>query len=400
MESEAPTLVDRILPATLTNRRLFEMSEAKWLGWLLSIPISWLLAWSAAILFNVPAWIASQLRKRPFTPVWKTHVGLPLQCIVALLIHGLWVYFLAIPLLYRLYYARFLATLLVGCFLWLVSRIMDQAYEHVVNRMRADKNGGEAIVILIQRLSRIVLTIVGLVAALAIFGVNVKTTLAGLGIGRLAIALAAQKSLENLIGGVSLLMDKAVRIGDSCQIGDQVGTVEDIGLRSLKLRTQDQTLCIIPNGSLAQMQFQNMARRRKLLVNQTFLLRIETRAEQLRLVLNHVQTMLDQHPAIESETFRVRVMCFAGAAFQVELFVYVKTGDWTQFTEIRQDMILKIAEIVEASGTGFAGPTQLAYVSTDKGVDALKANDIVHRANEARANDVFQFPGESRTGTD
>ena len=141
MESEAPTLVDRILPATLTNRRLFEMSEAKWLGWLFSIPISWLLAWSAAILFNVPAWIASQLRKRPFTPVWKTHVGLPLQCIVALLIHGLWVYFLAIPLLYRLYYARFLATLLVGCFLWLVSRIMDQAYEHVVNRMRADKNG-------------------------------------------------------------------------------------------------------------------------------------------------------------------------------------------------------------------------------------------------------------------
>ena len=141
MESEAPTLVDRILPATLTNRRLFEMSEAKWLGWLFSIPISWLLAWSAAILFNVPAWIASQLRKRPFTPVWKTHVGLPLQCIVALLIHRLWVYFLAIPLLYRLYYARFLATLLVGCFLWLVSRIMDQAYEHVVNRMRADKNG-------------------------------------------------------------------------------------------------------------------------------------------------------------------------------------------------------------------------------------------------------------------
>jgi MscS family membrane protein len=103
--------------------------------------------------------------------------------------------------------------------------------------MRAEKNGGEAIIILMQRLNRIVLIIVGLVAALAIFGVNVKTTLAGLGIGGLAIALAAQKSLENLIGGVSLLIDKAVRIGDFCQIGDQLGTVEDIGLRSLKLRT-------------------------------------------------------------------------------------------------------------------------------------------------------------------
>ena len=111
-----------------------------------------------------------------------------------------------------------------------------------------------------QRLTRIVLVIIALVVALALFGLNVKTTLAGLGIGGLAIALAAQKSLENLIGGVSLLMDKAVHVGDFCQIGDQFGTVEDIGLRSLKLRTLDQNLLVVPNGLLAQMQFENMTR--------------------------------------------------------------------------------------------------------------------------------------------
>ena len=83
-----------------------------------------------------------------------------------------------------------------------------------------------------------------------------KTALVGLGIGGLAIALAAQKSLENLIGGVSLLMDKAVQVGDFCRIGDRVGTVEDIGLRSLNLRTLDQNLLVVPNGSLAQMQFE------------------------------------------------------------------------------------------------------------------------------------------------
>jgi MscS family membrane protein len=400
MESAAPTLVDRIVPATLRDRRLLEMSEAKWLGWLLSIPISWLLAWAAAVIFSVPAWIASKARKRPFIPVWKTRVGLPLQCIVAILIHGLFVYLLAPPLLYRLYYARFLAALLVGGFLWLLSRITDQGYERIVNRMRAEQKGGEAIVILMQRLNRIVLMIVGLVAALAIFGLNIKTTLAGLGIGGIAIALAAQKSLENLIGGVSLLMDKAIRIGDFCQIGDQLGTVEDIGLRSLKLRTMDQNLSVIPNGSLAQMQFQNMARRSKLLINQTFLLRIETRAEQLRLVLDRVRSMLDQHPAIERETLRVRIMSFAGAAFQVELFAYVTTGDWIEFTAIRQQVILNIAEIVEASGSGFAAPTQLAYLSKDKGVDSQKTDDIVRPADGARTSDVFQFPADSRTGTD
>ena len=179
-----------------------------------------------------------------------------------------------------------------------------------------------------QRLTRIVMLIIAFVAALALFGINVKTTLAGLGIGGLAIALAAQKSLENLIGGVSLLMDKAVHVGDFCEIGGRLGTVEDIGLRSLRLRTLDQNLLVVPNGLLAQMQFENMKARPKLLIDQTFSLRIETQVEQLRFVLDRVQSMLDEHPSIESGTSRIRVNDFAGAAFELELFAYGKTGDW------------------------------------------------------------------------
>ena len=270
--------------------------------------------------------------------------------------------------------------------MWLVSTITDRGFEHALNRTRTQHKGGESILIVMQRLNRIVLLTIALLVALAIFGLNVKTTLAGLGIGGLAIALAAQKTLENLIGGVSLLMDKAVQVGDFCQIGDQLGTVEAIGLRSLKLRTLDQNLSVVPNGSLAQMQFQNMARRSKLLINQTLSLRIETQAEQLRFVLDRVQSMLDQHPAIEPGSCRARVMSFIGAAYQMELFAYGKTGDWAQFTAIRQDVILKIAEIVEASGTRFAAPTQLAYLSRDKGVDVENANDFVGRGAEPRAS--------------
>ena len=398
MKSEAPTLADRIVPAPLTSRRLLGMSLAKWLEWLLSIPTSWLLAWLLAFLFSVPARIRCRFRKLPFRPVWETRHGMPLKCILAILLHSVFVYLLEPPLWYRVYYFRFMAALLMGCFQWLLSTITDRGYERAVNRTRIHHGGGESILILMQRLNRIVLLTIALVGALAILGVNVKTTLAGLGIGGLAIALAAQKTLENLIGGVSLLMDKAVRVGDFCQIGDQLGTVEDVGLRSLKLRTLDQNLSVVPNGSLAQMQFQNMARRSKLLINQTFTLRIETQAEQLRFVLDRVQSMLDHDLAIESGS-RVRVMSFVGAAFQLELFAYGKTGDWTEFTTIRQDVILKIAEIVEASGTQFAAPTQLAYLSRDKGIGAEKAVDIAPRVIERRANDVFRFPGEAPTGT-
>jgi MscS family membrane protein len=210
-----------------------------------------------------------------------------------------------------------------------------------------------------------------------------------LGIGGLAIALAAQKTLENIIGGVSLLMDKAVSVGDSCQIGDRVGTVEDIGLRSLKLRTLDQNLLVIPNGALAQMQFENLSNRKKFLIKQKFSLRIETKVDQLSSVLDRVQAMLNQHPGIESNSSSVRVESFAGAAFEVELVAYGKTADWAEFTCIRQDVLLKIAEIVDASGTGFAALTRLLYLSSDDG--------NMRRLTEPQAGDTTEAISESRT---
>jgi MscS family membrane protein len=243
---------------------------------------------------------------------------MPLRCIVAILLHGLFVYMLDLPLLYRAYYARFLAALLVGCFAWFVSRMTDRGFDHAVNRTRTQRVGGESILVVLQRLTRV---LIGFVAALAALGLNVRTTLAGLGIGGLALALGAQKSLENILGGITLLMDKAVHVGSFCKIGNQV-------------------------------QFENFGPRRKCLLNQHFSLRIETQVEQLRNVLDRVQSMLDEDPAIETGTSRIRVADFAGAAFELELWAFVKTSDWTEFTAICQDVILKIAEIVETAGTG------------------------------------------------
>lgn len=399
MQSEGPTEAERMVPASLRSQHLLGMSLAQWLGWLLSIPVSWLLAWLLTFVTSLPKRIWYGLRKRPFRTIWQTPLGTPFRCIIAILLHAVFVYLLEPLLLYRVYYFRFLAALLAVCLAWLVSAIADRGFDHAVNRTRTQRAGGESILVLMQRLTRIVMLIIAFVAALALFGINVKTTLAGLGIGGLAIALAAQKSLENLIGGVSLLMDKAVHVGDFCEIGGRLGTVEDIGLRSLRLRTLDQNLLVVPNGLLAQIQFQNMMRRPKLLINQTFSLRIETQVDQLRSVLNRVQNMLDEHPAIESGTSRIRVNDFAGAAFELELFAYGKTGDWAAFTAIRQDVILKIAEIVEAAGTRFAAPTRLTYLSSDASVDPEKANAILRNVTGSRASEASRFPGGTRSGT-
>jgi MscS family membrane protein len=386
LESETPTALDRIRRATRSGRQLLGMSSRQWLGWLLSIPLSWLVAWQLTFLFSAPRRIWCKLRQLPFHTFWDTPVGMPLRCIIAVLLHGFFVYLLQPPLLHRTYYFRIIGAIVAGCFGWLASRISDRGFDHLLNQTRTRRRGGESILVLMQRLNRVGIVIIALVVALALLGLNVTATLTGLGIGGLAVALAAQKTLENLIGGVSLLMDRALQIGDLCKIGDRIGTVDDIGLRSLKLRTLDQNLLVVPNGLLAQMQFENMKLRPKLLINQNFSLRIETRVEQLRFVLENVQRMLDEHLKIELGTSRLRVTNFAGAAFEMQLFAYGKTGDTAEFTAIRQDVILKIAEIVEAAGTRFAAPTRLTYLSTDAGVDSEKANDIVRHVTELRAS--------------
>ena len=138
----------------------------------------------------------------------------------------------------------------------------------------------------------------------------------------------------------------------------------------------------MPHGNTSHALFSDLQRcfaghSSKLLINQNFSLRIETSADQLRAVLNRVQQMLNEHPMIEAGTSRIRVADFAGAAFEMELWAYVKTGDWAQFTGIRQDVILKIAEIIESAGTRLAAPTRLTYVSTDvSSVDALKSGQV------------------------
>jgi len=375
-KSEGPTFAERFLPATLAEHQLLGMSFAQWLGWLLSIPVSWLIAWLLALVLSLPKRLWNKLRGSHVKTIWETEFGLPLKCILAIVIHGVFVYELKPPLLYREYYNRFLGVLLIGCLAWLVSRSADRAFDHAVNRRRTQRRGGEAILVLMQRMNRIALAVVAFVAAMAMFGIDVKTTLAGLGIGGLAIALGAQKSLENLIGGVSLLMDKAVHTGDFVEIGGRLGTVEDIGLRSLRMRTLDQTLLVVPNAALAQAQFENFKTRTKCLINQDFSLRIETTVQQLREVLNNVQTMLNEHQAVEAGTSRIRVASFAGAAFKLELWAYINTSDWAEFTVIRQEIILKIAKIVEAAGTRFAAPTQLTYLYKDAGINAEWVNTV------------------------
>ena len=242
------------------------MTLVNWLGWLISIPISIWLAWPLCFLLSMPKLLVGKVRKTPFNPIWDTPLGSPPRYLLAISINSLFVYLLLKPpLLYRMYYLRLMSGLLAGCLIWFLARITDRGFEGALDRARTRGTGAESILMLTQRVIKVVLLAIAILAALAAAGFNMGTAFAGLGIGGLAIALAAQKTLENVLGGVSLLMDKAVRVGDFCKIGAEFGVVEDIGLRSVEVRTHSIRICwLFQMGRWPKCSFQEFCVSRKM----------------------------------------------------------------------------------------------------------------------------------------
>ena len=223
-------------------------------------------------------------------------------------------------------------------------------------------------------------------------GVPVLSMIAGFGIGGIAVALAVRPTLENLIGGFILFIDKPVRVGDYCTFGDQSGTVENIGMRSTQLRAIDRTQISIPNAQFADMQIVNWAKCDTMLINETLGLRFETDAEQMRYVLVKIREMLHSHPRIEAETIRVRFKGFGDSSKNVDVRIYAKTREWNDFYSIKEDILLRIDDIVEAAGTGFAFPSQTLYWSRDPGLDTERTQKAHQEVATWRRQRKLPFP--------
>jgi MscS family membrane protein len=202
-----------------------------------------------------------------------------------------------------------------------------------------------------RRVLKITVALFAIVAALQNFGFNVTGLAAGLGIGGLAIALAAQKTVENLFGGVTLIADQPVRVGDFCRFGDTEGVIEDIGLRSTRVRTPDRTVVTIPNAQFSAMPLENLSRRDRILVRTTLALRNETGAPRVREILDRLRTMLAAQEKVEQDTVRARLVRITPQATEIELFAYVLTTSFSEFIEHRERILLGALEAMGADAT-------------------------------------------------
>ena len=256
---------------------------------------------------------------------------------------------------------------------WIVWRIAPVLAEALIATPKINTESIDA------HLIRICTRLLGIVAAAALLavgasrlGLPVYGIVAGLGVGGLAIALAAQPTMENLIGGLSLFADKPIRVGDVCRYGSEEGTVEAIGIRSTRIRGRDRTLTTMPNAVLSKMPLVSLSQRDQMLIQSVIGVRYETSPDQLRYLLVRIREALLSHPKIQADSVRIRFVDFGASSLDIELFAYVKTTKRAEFLSVREELFLRVMDIVNESGTGFAFPSQTLYFGRDSGLDPKK----------------------------
>lgn len=274
------------------------------------------------------------------------------------------------------------AGLLVALF-WSMLRAVDVALAALSQAPWAGaRQGSRSLLALTGRIGKVAVAALAAVAGLSELGYPVASLLAGLGLGGLAFALAAQKTVENLFGALSIGLDQPFREGDFVRIEELVGTVETIGLRATRIRTLDRTLVSIPNGRLADMRLESFSARDRIRLACDLGLVYDTTGDQLRTVLAGLEAVLRAHPKIWPDAVVVRFKQFGASSLDIEVMAWFQTFDWGEFQAIRQDVLLRFMDVVQEAGTAMAFPTRTVYLRGSLDGSAARAGVWAHGTSQ------------------
>lgn len=381
------------LPNVLTETRFFDVQLWQWIGLVALALAAHLVAWLLVAL--------AQLFLRPLTARSETEIDdellqlgrQPVRLALAVLLFSTAAHHLHLSVPAK----RILDGVVTGVAFAAVAWLMVRAVTVFARVLRArfartGRTAALAVVPLVEKSAKFALLALTLIAVLQHLGVDATGLIAGLGVGGLALALAAQKTVENLFGGVSLVTDQPVRVGDFCRFGDKLGVVEDIGMRSTRVRTLDRTLLTIPNAEFSQMQLENFAVRDKIRFFTVLGLRYETTADQLRWVLAEIRRLLRTHPKVDPNPARIRFVGYGDYSLNLEIFSFVTTRDFDEFLAIQEDLLLRIMDIVGAAGTGFAFPSNTTYLARDTGIDGERTRAAEACVADWRSSGRLPFP--------
>lgn len=385
-------LVDKILPDVLKEQRLGGVPVGHWLALVVLIMLAYLAAWAAISIISLlirAVW--KKAREENTAPIIRAF-ELPFRLYLTV-----WIFVevsqqVGISIIVRQRFSVISVTVGIVAILMLLWRIADLVSIYTKDRMTVRKRvSAISIIMFLRRTAKIAIVIFGIIAVLGALGVDVTAGLAALGIGGIALALGAQKTMENFVGSVTLIADQPIRVGDFCRIGDISGTVESIGMRSTRLRTTARTIVTIPNGEFSSSKIENLAFRDRFLFNPIFYFRMETTPDQMRYLLVELRAVLYAHPKVLDSPPIVRFTGITASSLKVDVTAYVEAPNWDTAQEIHEDLFLRMMDVVITSGTYFALPSQMGYTPKDL-YDFDKANAAAETVQNWRDNGEMQLP--------
>lgn len=275
---------------------------------------------------------------------------------------------------------------------WLIMAIFNYFADiYAFNKHNGKHVDSSLITVLARIFGGLTIVILG-IYVIEFMGFSISPILAGLGVGGLAVALAIRPILENVINGLTLYADGGVKLGEFCRYGDKLGTIESIGLRSTRVRTLERSLITIPNSEFANMEIDNLERRDKRRMDHIIRLRSETTLDQLRVLIVNIRRLLLQHPMIEEEPVRVRLMGVGEYSININMMAYISCRDHEEFMAVQEDILFSMLTQVDSVGAKIAHSTQYQLfdkVSTDNQEQKRKAEQVVAQWHEEQA---FPFP--------
>jgi MscS family membrane protein len=362
------------LPPMLLRAGPLGLNWWQWLALPFYLGVCWLVGTLGSRASHAVLTRATSRARSEWVDAILPRVGGPLTLVLALAAAAALLPLLALDLRGGALAGRTLRAGSVLVFFWSLWRLVD-VLRQVSGSARWAPEGpaAQAGLVLVARTAKVMVVAMAGVAVLSAFGFPVASLITGLGIGGLVLALAAQKTVENLFGAFSIGVDQPLRVGDYVKVDEFAGTVEAIGLRSTRIRTLDRTLVTMPNGKLADSRIESYTARDRMRLHCTIRLVYGTTATQLRAVLEGLEGVLHAHPLIWTENVIVRLHELALSSLNVEVQAWFLTSDWNEFRLIRQEVLLQFMEVVERSGTRFALPAQEVYVAPPGGENGSRA---------------------------
>ena len=345
------------LPRYLTGIRLGGIRLLEWVCVLLGLPI---LYFTTVVLNRILSPLIGRLSRRVFKKSGlfaRDALPVPVRLLLLALAIQWFQSILPAPLLVRQFWSNTASVITIAAVVWLLVLMNGKIEQYLRRRFPGTRPAGAASLLrLARRIVDGVLLVAGLIAVIRLYGIDPTPALAGLGVGGIAVALAAQKTLENVIAGTSLILDQAVRVGDVLKMGNVTGTVDHIGLRSTRLRTPDRTVVSVPNSQIANASLETLSARDKYWFHPIVGLRYETTPKQLRAVVEGIRRLLEADPAIDAESIRVRFVKLGQYSLDVDVSAYLVAQDWDHFLELQERLLFGVTEAVSAAGTAIAVP--------------------------------------------